>query len=277
MLPSTFLYLLTCLAFSVCVFATPTVAGQNLRFNPQATEIQGRHNKPQRLSLSQLEASKLTNAKRLAMGYPLKPPRRKSPTSSRNHATNVTVTGHLVVFEDHRTLGYVSKRYNDVGEYGILTDEPNEYLHVSLNVFDAALGGTDISTINGPLAAYPYFGGIGGFASESNDLGPDDYGYAVLGGTVQRPSYTGPTSGGNSFAHYTGVPRSIESAIFSYDGSTHEIKCQWVNEDGATPRTYLGYHSQEASLFVTGDKQLFSDKFGSSSIHWVTLTLVPKL
>ena len=101
-----------------------------------------------------------------------------------------SIKGYLEVIdsENRQALGYISKDYNQFGEYGVLTNDSADYLLVSLDVVRA--GGTPwntvISTIvsiresfshlllipgkNGPLAAYPFFGAITGFNSTSGDL-----------------------------------------------------------------------------------------------------------
>jgi len=131
-----------------------------------------------------------------------------------------------------------------------------------------------ISTINGPLAAFPYFGAISGYNCATSDLGVGSSDYAVLGGTVRRPANSLPMDGGNSFTRLTGISRTIENAIFSYNTSTGEIEIHWANGYGQTPTVFLGYNSAEAALFITGDKRSFINAYGSKYVRWVTLSLI---
>ncbi|KAK2466707.1 hypothetical protein APHAL10511_000965 [Amanita phalloides] len=236
--------------------------------------------------LSQYNDKLFTNAMRLSMGYPLKRPHRRSNIRERatdfatrqssSDASNSTTSGYLEVLDSgHRLLGHISNKYNKYGEYGVLTNNSADRLVVSLQTDHASPHHAVISTINGALAAYPFFGVISGFGSTSGDLKEGHYDYAVFGGTVQRPANFPPTHGKNSFTHFTGIRKSIETAVFAYNPSSNEVTCHWINNDGSRPKTYIGFNGQEATLFITGDKDAFSHKYGSNSIHWVTLNLIP--
>lgn len=267
------------LSLTFSTLATPfTTAVQELtqRFNPHATDVHPHPVRSPAFKLSQLDDNRLTNAMRLAMGYPLKPPRRRATLHKSRSMLNATARGYMEVVDadSHQLLGYVSNAYNKYGEYGVLTNNSAGYLLASLAMDGPPSGSSVISTINGPLATYPFFGLISGFDSTSADLKEGHYNYAVFGGTVRRPANSPATQGDNSFARFTGITRPIETAIFSYDLSSNEIGCHWVNEDGSTPITYLGYNEQEAALFVTGDMASFTDKYGTSSVRWVTLKLI---
>ncbi|PFH51729.1 hypothetical protein AMATHDRAFT_46898 [Amanita thiersii Skay4041] len=247
MLPFSFLCFLALVVSSIVALATPT---STIRFNPTESEFKARQHNTPGSSLSQLEARQLTNAQRLARGYPLKPPIRRSLSLKKasRSGLNATLNGYLQVSENGQVLGYVSKRFNKQGEYGILTDKPGDYLSVSLESGEAVLGNADISTVNGPLATFPFFGGMTGFTSTSSDLNPGVSNYIVFGGVVQRPPHSTPAAGRNSFTDRTGFPTNIESAIFVIDKSTFKIKCRWVNSDGKTVEPFLGYHGSEWCL-----------------------------
>jgi hypothetical protein len=45
----------------------------------------------------------------------------------------------------------------------------------------------------------------------------------------------------NSFSAATGIPETIESAIWSYDPATQAITAQWINTDGSAPATHIVY------------------------------------
>ncbi|KAH9895703.1 hypothetical protein C8Q73DRAFT_447216 [Cubamyces lactineus] len=44
-----------------------------------------------------------------------------------------------------------------------------------------------------------------------------------------------------------------ESAIWSFDASTHALTVHWVNPDGSHPRTRVAYSARDGTLFLTGD------------------------
>ncbi|KAF8735147.1 hypothetical protein AX14_002654 [Amanita brunnescens Koide BX004] len=149
-------------------------------FNPYATHSRVHHARSPVSELSQLQDKRLTNAERLAKHYPLRRPHRRSIThqlrSTSAVASNYTTKGYLQVLgEGHRSLGFVAKEYNKYGEYGVLTNDSADYLLVSVDMDEASSRNGVISTVNGPLAAYSFFGAIGGFNSTSNDLGDGSY------------------------------------------------------------------------------------------------------
>ncbi|KAF8634093.1 hypothetical protein AX15_001094 [Amanita polypyramis BW_CC] len=251
MRPSLCIFVLSLIATSFATRFTAVAEEPTRRFNPGPTEVRARCTRSPWLELSQLEDSYLTNGMRLAKGYPPKPPHRRTVIHNLRSTQNATIEGYLEVIdsENRQTLGHISKEYNKFGEYGMLTNNSTEYLLVSLNMNMVWTGDGSwnaiISTINGPLAAYPFFGAITGFNSTSDDLKEGHYNYAVFGGTVSRLASSHPMQGGNSFAHLTGIHNSIETAIFSYNPSTSEIQCRWVNGDGSEPTTFIGLDSQE--------------------------------
>ena len=56
--------------------------------------------------------------------------------------------GYLQVLgEDHRSLGFVGKEYNKYGEYGVLTNDPADYLLVSMHMDKASSQNGVVSTV----------------------------------------------------------------------------------------------------------------------------------
>ena len=115
----------------------------------------------------------------------------------------------------------------------------------------------------------PFFGGIVGVFSTNNNLGPGSYNYTYVGGTVQTPSGSPPTSGANSFTMATGISRAIESSIWSIVGGT-VLTPGWVNTDLSRPATFVQYYTSDNVLLLTGDPAAFNTQFAISPV--VTLT-----
>jgi hypothetical protein len=117
-----------------------------------------------------------------------------------------------------------------------------------------------ITTINAPNSAFPFFGGIVGFASTSNDLGVGSKNYVYLGGTTATAPGAGPTVGANAFTNATGIPERIESAIWSVD-AINALSAQWINTDLSSPTTMLGI--AQSVLVLIGDVTTFEQNFGT--------------
>jgi len=277
------LSLLTLGATSALAAATSTATALE-PFNPPASALVGRS---RYRTLSQVEDREFTNAKRLASGLPLKPPRRRNYGSGHGHqppshpqpsgypGSGSCTNGHLEV-RDHTgsCIGYVGKDCNSYGQYGV-TNDADLHLVVSIDLEAAASGGTDIKTVNGPDANFPYFGGISGYTSDCDcaNLKKNSKNYAYLGATSQTLPFSSATTSGNSFTSKTKITRGVQSAIFSYDSETHEIAPQWINEDSSQPETHLGY--SQGSLVLTGDRDIFSTLLGGADTKWVSLHFVP--
>ena len=78
MRPSLCICILSLLATSLATPLATSTEGQAQRFNPDATEVHAHRIGSPWSGLSQLEDNRLTNAVRLTMGYPLKPPHRRT-------------------------------------------------------------------------------------------------------------------------------------------------------------------------------------------------------
>ncbi|TFK43108.1 hypothetical protein BDQ12DRAFT_642516 [Crucibulum laeve] len=261
-------------ATSVLGSATPTInlRDESLTLNPPISTI----NEARDVPLSQLEARSLTNARRLAEGLPLNPPKRRTHTEVSRALPSGTPSndvrqGIIQVFTGDILLGYVKAATNSFGEYGITADAAQALL-VSVDVTDAATGVADIGTINGPDASYPFFGGIVGFSSSNDDLASGSFNYVYLGATTQTEPNSPPVDGANSFTHATSLSKKIESAIWTFDASTNTLTSQWINTDSSSPATFIGYYASDNVFILTGDKTTFTNNFGPTP--WVTLKLV---
>ncbi|KAJ7859861.1 hypothetical protein B0H14DRAFT_2577028 [Mycena olivaceomarginata] len=72
-----------------------------------------------------------------------------------------------------------------------------------------------------------------------------------------RQHYSGDN---NSFSAATGIPETIESAIWSYDPATQAITAQWINTDGSAPATHIVYANDfNQALVLTGSVAAFQD------------------
>ncbi|PFH51772.1 hypothetical protein AMATHDRAFT_58239 [Amanita thiersii Skay4041] len=72
------------------------------------------------------------------------------------------------------------------------------------------------------------------------------------------------------------VPRGdrlVESAIWSFDHKTLELKAQWVNPDHSKPPTILAYDIRNNVLFFTGDIDAYNrdNSFPASAVHMFLL------
>ncbi|KAG5646137.1 hypothetical protein DXG03_004376 [Asterophora parasitica] len=263
--------LLSFVAFGAsCVLAsaTPTVPAS---LNPPASVLVSSYH-----PVSQIAARGLSNAKRLASGLPLKPPsRRRRPFVARAQPSGVVLTqGYILAKDgDGNPVGYVNKAQNAYGEYVVDTDDtdPNDRLIVAIYLADAPSGTANIQTINGPDADLPFFGGIVGYASTSNDFNPLSFNYAFVGGTAPTPPNSPAISGSNTYSKRTNDQKAFESAIWTLDGNTYQLTPQWINSDGSSPTTYLGLSNGIVTL--TGDIDAFVNSFGPA--NWVTFYFVP--
>lgn len=287
-----FLSLVALGAASAMAAATTTTTALE-PFNPPLPDPSTLTSRSTRRTFTQIEDRELTNAKRLAAGLPLKRPVRRNHRGGNGHGGNPhhpqpsghpgggnggCTSGHLEVRDnDGNCIGYVGKDWNDYGQYGLCgQDDIDLRLEVSIDLELAKRGATDIKTVNGPDADFPYFGGITGFTSDCgcSDISQNSKNYVYLGATTQTDPHAPPQSGSNSFTKKTQVSRKVQSAIFSYDSDTSEITPQWINEDSSTPPTHLGI--SHSSLILAGDQDLFSKIFGADDTQWISIHFVPK-
>ncbi|KAF8603692.1 hypothetical protein BDV93DRAFT_606673 [Ceratobasidium sp. AG-I] len=257
-------------------------------FNPPASVIRPIEDAPA------TPAEPLTNAKRFALNMPPARPKahRRRPhgvaprggsrvASAPRAATsplppvslkcNIRATG-----TDGTDFGFISPVWNGFGEYGQFQKEQDGALELSGSYSPDSPNQLNFAATNGPSATYPWFGAIDGFASTTDDFGPGSYNYAYLGGTTQSPAGSTPfADGDNSFSAATGIPETIQSAVWSYDSKTQAITAQWINTDGSAPATHIIYANDDnKALALTGDVGAFQDTFGVPYPE-VTFTCVP--
>ncbi|KAF8896096.1 hypothetical protein BD779DRAFT_561406 [Infundibulicybe gibba] len=266
-----FIFIVSLATTSVLALSAPTITsrGDPSKLNPPVSALRHTRSPP----IPQFEARLWTNARRLAAGLPLNPPRhivekrtgKERPAPSSTPGCNVD--GYLMITnEDSTRVGFVSKKWNDFGEYGTIA-EGDDRLKVSINTCSDS--NSDIKTINGPYADFPFFGGIGG-PSDSPDLSGGSDSYAYFGGASQTQPGAPPADAPNAFTKATGTNKVVESAIFTLDRGSKVITAHWVNRDSSRPTTYIGLI--ENTLILTGDKGAFAQSFAGT--RWVGLTFV---
>jgi len=262
-------------ATSAIASPAPSLTTRVQSLNPPISVLQERHE-----PLFEPEDRALSNAKRLALGLPLLPPRPRregwqleAPRSLPSSMPLPAATGYIKLLnaDTGAELGLLAAGWNSFGEYGTVTPSTANALGVKIDITAAALGAADITALNSPNPSYPFVGAISGFSSASPDLRAGSSNYAYVGGTKQTPPYSPPASPGNSFTAATNIPEQSESAIFKYNPITKAIAVQYVNVDSSRPATYLGL--TQGVLVLTGDKVAFTNTFGPTV--WVALEFVP--
>ncbi|KAK0205019.1 hypothetical protein DFS33DRAFT_723804 [Desarmillaria ectypa] len=214
------------------------------------------------LSYEPPAARGLTNAVRLARGYPLKAPVRRSDTARRGVPSSVPsgsynpsrlTRGYLqFTTTDDQSAGFIGTQTNQHGDFLLATDN-NDKLLVEIDLAKAKSGPTTITTVNGGTGV-SYFAGIVGSTSTSNNLSQGSFSYFNFGGSRdQSGTY-------------------LETAIFAYSATDNSIMVQWANTDGSDTETFIGLTSQGA--FGTGDRNACEREFGT--VTWVTLSFVPQ-
>ncbi|KAG5636532.1 hypothetical protein H0H81_007729 [Sphagnurus paluster] len=138
------------LASSVLSATTPTTAGDVTTSINSLVEFPGN---PLYKPVSQEAARAMTNAKRLAVGLPLKPPTRRRVQASRAEPSgtpNYPTTGYLEARDANgMSIGYVLKAPNSFGQYLVMkANDPNSRLIVSLDKSDVEAGKvTNLQTV----------------------------------------------------------------------------------------------------------------------------------
>ncbi|KAJ7835133.1 hypothetical protein B0H14DRAFT_2514511 [Mycena olivaceomarginata] len=224
-----------------------------------------------------------TNARRFSLGLPpLAPRHHRVGVAARAVSSPVpptTQTCNIAVQSYDQTFGYLSATWNGFGEYGQFQADQAGSLEVTFSYTPDSPSQLNFVATNSPSPTYPYFGAISGFASESDDFGSGSYNYAYLGGTASTPAGSPPVStnsgDNNSFSAATGIPETIESAIWSYDPATQAITAQWINTDESTPATHIVYaNDYNQALVLTGSVAAFQGTLGAPYPE-VTFTCVP--
>ncbi|QRV93370.1 hypothetical protein RhiJN_21388 [Ceratobasidium sp. AG-Ba] len=240
-----------------------------------------------------------TNAQRLARGLPLIKPKahrrhfqRGGPhrlgsraLSAPRAETSPSPPAHqkcnILVKTDNTTLGYLKAQFNKYGEYGAFTSEQNlDTLEVSFSYSPDSPSQFDMLVTNSPSKTFSNMGGVVGYNSDGNDLGPGSSNYLYIAGTKQSPPGSVPMDGESSYSATmedatTEDQPDYESAIWAYDPVTQAIAAHWINTDGSTVATHIAYANDGSdSLVLVGDLDSFN-KFLGTSYPEVTMKCVP--
>ncbi|KAF8892266.1 hypothetical protein BD779DRAFT_1670590 [Infundibulicybe gibba] len=204
-----------------------------------------------------------TNSDRMARGLPPSPPvfgrtlpgmsaRNPSPAlaakrSSPSSLPSTTYTGRLLIRNgEGNTQGYVRNSESSwtIGGLNSLGGSQFE-AHVSFTTTSTGTGPFDILVTN-PLFPAPFFVGAAG-----QSIGVGSFGRLSFTNVEQTPPGSTPV---NSPVKGT----TVESAIWSFDPNTQELKPQWINPDSSKPKTTLAYNIRTNELFFTGDLDLWN-------------------
>jgi hypothetical protein len=266
-------------SLAIVAVANPTTTSSR-SLNPDPSVLQG-YSPVNRRAPAPRPASSLplTNARRLQLGLPLKKPIRRShaPIAKRSGIPPISINCYISVTntDSGAVLGYISPQFNDFGEYGYFQPSQAGALSVTLSYQPTDLSSpVNIIANNSPDPTVSFFGGIVGYASSSDDLGPGNPNYNYIGGTVQVASGAQPTDGGNSFEDLTQIDEHIESAIWLYDPINSLLTPQWINSDGSSTATSLIYVSDEPLFLMTGDVSEFKSFYGLGNSITFTAVLI---
>ncbi|CAE6399567.1 unnamed protein product [Rhizoctonia solani] len=275
-------------------------------------------NPPQNLrvnltALPPVEVAPKTNAKRFAQGLPPLSPVKRHPHRGGPHrdggnphkGTRVAFAPRAEVSAAARTkvkcnilvkptsgstLGYISPIFNDFGEYGPLQTSQAGALEIAFsNTASSGLvyGPADFLTTNNvdTINSFPYLSAALGFMSDGDDLGPGNANYLVItGNSGSTGSGSTPSkSTGNSYVTRTGQSANSETAIWTYDPTTQDIRVVWANTNGGSAPTKLVYiHDTETAgddgntLAAAGDLDAFRSSLScTDTCPEVTFTCVP--
>ncbi|KAF7352069.1 hypothetical protein MVEN_01169700 [Mycena venus] len=206
---------------------------------------------PQRPNVRDANNLPLTNAKRLALGLPLLPPRRAPTPRGTAAGSSVSILPPVVhtcniLVQDASTgqpLGYISPTLADGSRYATVQTSPVGALSVTFSASATSHTQLTLQAINGDpdlpiLAAYVSAG-----SPSSTDLGPDRAGIARL--IARAPPEPSASRRGVIIAP---AYSHSETTIWSYDLVSQALTAQWTNSDGSTPQTLI-YYDASAPLF----------------------------
>lgn len=204
------------------------------------------------LSVSSAVAA-LTNAQRLARGLPISPPKfgRAQPgyawtpraagaKPSPSPASPKIYTGRILVKSyDGGQLGYLYNWASGINGVNFVGDS-SEDLHVSFTKPRSDKGLIDIQAINAAFPGPSYIG------STSNDtLAPGSSTAVGFGNVIRTPVHSPPVPVGQNNAD--------ESAIWTFDPKTLELKVHYVNLNGQKANTIIAYKIYDNTIFFVGD------------------------
>ncbi|KAF9466089.1 hypothetical protein BDZ94DRAFT_1234072 [Collybia nuda] len=199
-----------------------------------------------------------TNAQRMARGLPPSAPKfgRTLPGAKRTYTSaipRIPYSGRLEVRqEDGSVAGYVrnSNSSGAISKFdhssGLNFLGPEQELHVSFTAPFSGNGPFDIVASN-PLFPAPFYVGASGTA-DINSIAGDSRNTISFSNVEQTPKNTIPIASATD-----GLNTFIESAIWSINPKTKELKAQYINPDKSKPETIIGYDIRANRLFFVGN------------------------
>jgi len=230
----------------------------------------------------------LTNAELLRRGLPLKEPvmRRGSPVR-RHRPSSVPdpkpdpkpKINHSGIIEVRNAangdlLGYISKNLvNGGAQFGYDPSVVNAVV-VSFKT-DHTGSGTQLDiSIASSNPDWPLLGLVQGRDDTNSNIQAGSYQYLYIGGIAKPGTKPGdkPTLIDNSY--FIGAPRTAESAVWTFEGSSGNLTPHWINEDG-NPPNQQEHWTQSTGLYSGGDRAAFVARYPAPAIP-ITYHFVPQ-
>ncbi|TFK39802.1 hypothetical protein BDQ12DRAFT_649266 [Crucibulum laeve] len=210
-----------------------------------------------------------TNAQRMARGLPPNPPKfLREPTSVQvarrtqpSPQPPVKYTGRLEVrTQEGHNSGHVRNWETPGTISGVNFLGPEDDLLVSIIPCASGEKLFDIFSTN-PKFPAPFYVGAAG-----STLIPGERSVISFTNVEQTSPNSLPSSS----------PRGgfVESAIWTIDSNTKELKAQWINPDGSRPPTVLAYNIRSNALFFVSDIDAWNEN-NNTPASAVKLFLVP--
>ncbi|KAF9534170.1 hypothetical protein CPB83DRAFT_879443 [Crepidotus variabilis] len=217
-----------------------------------------------------------TNAYRLRRGLPPLPPVKKRTGALYPRASCASLSSNKGVIavtkvSTNTIIGYVRKTFDGQNSYtfGPLSNA----LTVSLPSGSSVNSNFEITAVNGPDAAHPFFGAVGG--SGGYNFSPGQLGYAYLAGTGHTAPNSPPSSTAGTSIQSLGYNGPAESSIWSINCMSHQLTAKWTNADSSQPPTSLFYDPPVDFVGLIGDKNKFDSVFTGEGAYTITFTFVP--
>jgi len=232
--------------------------------------------------LSERNAGAFSNAELLRRGLPLNNPVLRRGTPARRSAPSsvpppVKIT-HAGIVEVHNAangdlLGYISKNLvNGGAQLGYDPSVANALL-VSFQT-DSTGSGTDIDiSMGNSNPNWPLLGLIQGRDDTDSNFEAGSYQYGYLGGVSNPGTQPGDRPSLIDNSYFIGTPRTAETAVWTFNGSSGKLTPVWINEDGTTPA--LQTWTQSTGLYIGGDQGAFVSRYPAPATA-VTYKFVPQ-
>ncbi|KAF7355927.1 hypothetical protein MVEN_00921800 [Mycena venus] len=211
-----------------------------------------------------------TNADRFRRGLGPLPPKRRDRSNIQPRASAVPCVqlsnniGMLQIrrLSDGKRIGYIGTRFNRENAYTICR-RPRAALRVAVPPVTPLGGAINLIAANAPDSGTP--------VSRSSRRWPR---IAILSGTSGVRANSPPTLSAGTSLTLRGHG-GVESQIWIMNCQTHQVTAQWINPDGARPRTTIFYDPARNLLGLTGDLQAFNTAVSQDAFE-VTTTFIPE-